>query len=430
MRMRRLGKGHSVVFCVPEEISNKILAQTQKHFASKIDISDVLIWAINETHVDIRRSMPLWATQGQRFEDQSKLWTEGSRKNGFVMSKGHAEKFLEDESRGLEARYRPTFGTDIRSFIRIDGTKNRNLIKERFEDFNNVEFDSATLQEEQERELAPEIEQERQIQKPALASPAKHGVHRDILMFVSSGKPLLDVNGYKPAFEALRDTSAAAHFDVSQFPRDLLVSEDFSRTVTKAGNSYPSDMFQRPPQWILTSTDGGNNNVVNCMMIISPYEAQYFLPILKTSKNVALHLYTPRPNLSFRALDGLDLYTVPVQAQPRIIPRHLVVQLNLFSGQLYLSSFSEYVELCKFLGLAWEKTEEGCIVAADGFIVRSGGSSGVSTSTFTASPVQFLRVLLTKIRRNCEGIDKTHMGKILDGRLLLPADFDEDEEMV
>ncbi|KAN0110108.1 hypothetical protein V8E51_006495 [Hyaloscypha variabilis] len=430
MRMRRLGKGHSVVFCVPEEISNKILAQTQKHVASNIDISDVLIWAINETHVDIRRSMPLWATQGQRFEDQSRLWLEGSRKNGFVMSKGHAEKFLEDESRGLEARYRPTLGTDIRSFIRIDGTKNRNLIKERFEDFNNVEFDSATLQEEQERELAPEIEQERQIQKPALASPAKHGVHRDMSTFVSSGKTLLDANGYKPAFEALRDTSAAAHFDVSQFPRDLLVSEDFSRTVTNAGKSFLSDMFQRPPQWILTSTDGGDNNIVNCMMIISPYEAQYFLPILKTSKNVALHLYTPRPNLSFRALDSLDLYTVPAQAQPRIIPRHLVVQLNLFSGQLYLGSFSEYVELCKFLGLAWEKTEEGCIVAADGFVIKRGGSSGVSTSTFTASPVQFLRILLTKIRRNCEGIDKTHMGKILDGRLLLPADFDEDKEMV
>jgi len=121
---------------------------------------------------------------------------------------------------------------------------------------------------------------------------------------------------------------------------------------------------------------GEANNEVMHMMTISPFEAQSLLLEIKNSEAVALHLYTPRPNLGFRALDGLDLYTVPVQEQPRIIPRHLVVQLNLFSGQLYLSTFQEYAELCKFLGLAWEKTDEGCIVAADSFIVRGGSSSG------------------------------------------------------
>ena len=87
---------------------------------------------------------------------------------------------------------------------------------------------------------------------------------------------------------------------------------------------------------------------------------------------MTLHLYTPRPNLGFRALDGLDLYTVPVRVGTPILPRCFVVQLNLFAGQLYLSSFMEYVEVCTFLGLAWEKAEEGCVVAADGFIMRDG----------------------------------------------------------
>ena len=48
------------------------------------------------------------------------------------------------------------------------------------------------------------------------------------------------------------------------------------------------------------------------------------------------------------------------------------MQLNLFAGQLYLSSFMECVEVCTFLGLAWEKAEEGCVIAADGFIMRDG----------------------------------------------------------
>lgn len=41
-----------------------------------IDVSDVLNWAISETWIDIRRSMALWATQGQRFERQKGIWDE------------------------------------------------------------------------------------------------------------------------------------------------------------------------------------------------------------------------------------------------------------------------------------------------------------------------------------------------------------------
>jgi len=87
----------------PEEISNKILAQTSKSDAANIAVPDVLIWSILETYVDIRRSMPLWAAQGKRFKEQSKLWAEARTKYGFVMPKSQAEKFLEDESRSLDA---------------------------------------------------------------------------------------------------------------------------------------------------------------------------------------------------------------------------------------------------------------------------------------------------------------------------------------
>ncbi len=307
---------------------------------------------------------------------------------------------------------------------------NKLRIVERCQDFHNLETNAAILQEEQERELAPEIEQERQIQKPALAAPAKNVIHRDLRKFIAEGIPVVASTGYMPAFEALRNTSAVAYLDVSQFPKDLLLTEDFSHTAVVLGKSFIADLFQRPVQWILTSTGGRADNEVKYMMIVSPFEAQHLLPDIKKSKTVALHLYAPRLNLSFRSLDGLELYTLPAQSKNRILPRHLVVQLNLFSGQLYLGSFEEYVEVCKFLGLAWEATKEGSVVAADGFIVRDGSSSAMAKSTFKDSPVKFLRVALTKIRRNCEGIEKTHMGKILDGRLLHPSDFSEVEDGV
>jgi hypothetical protein len=244
--------------------------------------------------------------------------------------------------------------------------------------------------------------------------------------FVSSGKPNPRSKAYMPAFEALRKTSAAAHLEVSQFPQSLLVTEDFARTIQTSGISSVLDAYQRPVQWVLTSVSAGTNNIVTYMMIISPYEAQELQTDIKKSKRVALHLYSPRPNLGFRALDELDLYTIPAQENTKIIPRRLVALLNLFAGQLYFSSYKEYVEVCELLGLAWKATEEGRVVAADGFILHDEYES--STSTFKNSPVKFLRVLMTKIRRNCESIDKTHMGKMLDGRLLRPSDFGEDDD--
>lgn len=432
--MRQLGKGQSVIFCVPAEIKSKILARSSKRDEETIKVSEVLSWAISETCIDIRRSLPLWATQGQRFERQSAIWNEARNTGHAHMSKDIADKFLEDEAQSLEQRYRPRSGTDVTSFMQAGQNKNLNLIIERCQEFNNLEFGSSTLQEEQERELSPEIEEERQVQKPPNATPAPHKIHIDVITFVNQGVPVPGSKAYKPAFGALWDTSAAEYLDVSQFPRDLLVTADFASTIQIFGKSYTSDAYQRPVQWILTSTSGGylgRENIVRFMMIISPFEAHGLLPLILESRTVTLHLYSPRPNMGFRALDGLDLYTVPARPVMPTLPRNLIIQLNLFAGQLYLNSYQEYVEVCQFLGLAYEKTKQGTIVTADGFIISQNGSAGPgSQCTFKDSPVKFLKVLMTKIRRNCEGIDKTHLGQILDGKILLPADFVKLEEGV
>ncbi|TVY25882.1 hypothetical protein LHYA1_G005662 [Lachnellula hyalina] len=422
MRMRKLGKGQSVVFCVPEEIKTKILERTSKPDDADIELPDVLIWAISETCVDIRRSMPLWAAQGRRFEQQREIWAEARTDNGITLSKAQAEKFLEDESRTLDARYRPRSGTNTVFSEQESENANLNLIMERCREFKDLDLNSATLQEEQERELSPEIEQERQIEKPAPAQPAEYHIHPDLIKFISTGIPIRGSTGYSPAFETLRNTSAGKYIDVSQFPKDLLVTSDFANTILTRGTSYISDSYQRSVQWVLTST--GGKDTVQHMMVISPHEAQELLPRIKASKTTTLHLYGPRQNLGFRSLDALDLYNVP--ARPGTLhlnlPRHLIIQLSLFAGQLYLASYDEYKEVCNFLGLAWTND---CPTFPDGFIVRNRGDlKSAAGCTFSDSPVMFMKVLTTKIRRHCEGVDKTHMGKILDSIVLQSSDFE------
>lgn len=420
--MRDLGKGQSVVFCIPEEIKVQIFERTRKSDNTSIEVSDVLIWAISETYLEIRRSMALWRAQGLRFERQQEIWSGTHGNGGIPITPLKAAQYLEKEAQSLEDRYGTRCRRRAGSSTRTSATKNVRLIEERCCEFKDLDLDSSTLQEEQERELSPEIEKERQVQRPAAGTPAQHAMHPDLIQFVIEGIPIIDSEAFIPAFETLRGTSAAIHLDVAQFPRDLLVTADFARTVK---TSFISDAYQRPVQWIITSAGGDefDNETVRHMVIISPYEAQELMPKIKISKFATLHIYAPRQNQAFPALDTLDLYSVSARPEPPILPRHLIVQLNLFAGQLYLGSFEEYIELCDLLGLAWDKTQEG--VAADGFILKGGSDGGKSRCTFTHSPVKFLKVLMTKIRRNCEGVDKTDMGKILDGRLLLRSDFEE-----
>lgn len=159
------------------------------------------------------------------------------------------------------------------------------------------------------------------------------------------------------------------------------------------------------------------------MVIISPYEAQELLPRIGSCNKVTLHIYKARQNLGFNSLDSLNLCATSKRPQRPSIPRHLI-QLNLFAGQLYFPSFEEYTEMCNFLNIAWQKAGEDLVVAADGFIIHDTRSNR-RLPLFQSSPVKFLKMLLTKIQRNCDEIGKTHMGKILDSNFLLPSDFDE-----
>ncbi|ROW09287.1 hypothetical protein VPNG_05843 [Cytospora leucostoma] len=440
MRMRRLGQGQSVVFCVPQEIQTiireRILPEGEtKAKTESIKIRDVLEWAISETHMDIRKSMPLWAAQGERFERQRLLWDEARTDTGIEMTAEQAAKFLEVEAQTLEQRYRPKPVVGPRT-DREATTDRLRQIQARCEDVGSTHVNEATLQEEQERELSPEIEQERQLERPPPAIAALHSIHEDLRNFVSSGIILRNSSAFVPAFETLRKTSANNYLDVGMFPKDILVTVDFAETVEAVispGGGGVLDAYQRPIQWVLSSQPHSWQHVV----IISPHEAQELLPVIQSSGKTTLHIYAPRPNLEIRPMDSLDLYTVPSSAMEAMtsIPIHLKTQLNFFAGQLYFNDFSEYTAFCDMLRLSWRETSEGIIVAPDGFIVSwpprtsddtdgSAASAPAQASTFTEIPNKASKVFLMMARRDCQPIEKTHVGRALDGALLRKTDFE------
>ncbi|KAJ4147192.1 hypothetical protein LMH87_001732 [Akanthomyces muscarius] len=56
------------------------------------------------------------------------------------------------------------------------------------------------------------------------------------------------------------------------------------------------------------------------------------------------------PNQGYRALDALDLYTVPEQ-RDIYVPPQFAIGLNVFAGQLYFGSKREAIRVCHYLGI-------------------------------------------------------------------------------
>jgi hypothetical protein len=336
--MRKLGKGQSVVFCVTEEIRTKIGDHTSKTRDTGVSVADVLRWAVSETYNEIRQSIQLWVEQGQRYVRHEEIWSTISPEDEVHLDQEQASEFLEAEAQSLERRYRPNPQTCAAadSGHEMQSETKSARIWEHCADFEGLSFRNSRLQEEQERELSPEIQQERQFKRPAVAQPAQHHVHKDVVDFVATGRLVDGSDGYMQAFDAFSDTSLARRYPIISRIGDgcLLVTADFTRTIQKTATFDEPDDYQRNVQWILTRVPE-ESNVVDRAMIISPYEAQeLFLPICR-SNEVMLYNYQPRWNRAYPALDRLDFLTVPESAVPPVLPRTLIAQLNVFAGQLY-----------------------------------------------------------------------------------------------
>ncbi|SCV44708.1 uncharacterized protein FFB14_08302 [Fusarium fujikuroi] len=410
MRMRKLGKGQTVEFCIPWEIEHKIVQLKGESTPNResISVSDVLCWAITETCLDLKRAMPLWLTQGVRFFKQEALWSRLSNENI------KPDEFLEEEEQSLRERYLPQKGlADLSSLTERLNDSTAKLFKSRCEEFGLERLRTCSLQEEQERELAPETQYERQVEKVPALKPDTHSVNRLLQEWIAHGSFPESSTAFrtvmKPAFQSLNKTSAVVHFDVKEFPETAWVSMDFAHTVKGAfgGKNY-SDSYQRPVQWVLV---GKNEEGAPRIVVISPFEAQHFLPLIEESEHVALHLYAPRVNLGFQSLDDLQLYSVGKKVMEEI-PRDIITFLNLFAGQLYLSSYDDYKLVCDLLCLAWDKLDDDAV-----------GGSG-SQCGFTRSLAMFLKELLEKVRQDCGTIDKTDMGRVIEGAPLVEDDFD------
>ena len=428
MRMRKLGKGQSVIFWGPPDVERRILRCCGKTHGDAIEVADVLRWSISETCVGTKKCIPLWGTQGIRHLRHHMARSEFLNNDDTAAATRFANALLETEAQGLEDRY--GLGSQSQEEkVLLHDLKEEPLSKRDAEleamrakcrEFGLSTFSAATLREEQERELSPENEQERHVEHPPALAPCKHSIHRDLEHFVHYG--ILDhhSDAFQPAFELFNSTSAVECIEKSTWSSNLLVTADFARTVQASKDQF-LDSFLRPVHWVASTK---NRNAID-LVVLSPYEVHELLPSIRQHKAITLHVYSPRVSLSMGSLEDLSFCAVP--PVPKLWQQpSLILQLNLFAGQLYLRNYEDYLSICRFLGLCYRPPLGQNRVASDGFIAPSGRSkfdTGMERECpFTTSPVGFLRKLMT-LRRKGQGFERSHYGRILNAELLDKSHF-------
>jgi hypothetical protein len=401
--MRQLGKGQTVMFFAPGEVDRRIRNLVPGGLASSdpIRVVDVLRWAMHETCEDIRHHLPFWAQQGfdhrrrfAAFEDHGATGDLEVLRNAWVQR----------ESRTLEEMYSlPAHVAGMEPEISSVAS-----LSERMEQLGILKLVEARVAEEQEqeqeREVNHEIERERHVERPAKIQPAKHALHPDIRRFAETGIISTFSKQISPLLVPV--DMAKALDSTTEWSPSPLATADFTTTVLGSYCSRLTD-YLRPVNWVLSSGSGKNSVVI----VISPFEANKLLPIIREKKKVRLHIYAPRVSFSMRSFSDLTFYSIPYSPTDTwSAPAHARIELNLFAGQLYFDNREEYESVCILLALS--RAHPGSKYSqVDGFVppqYRTG-----RPSPFAESKVKKLKTLIG-LRRKGIGYYRTHLGRVLN----------------
>ena len=414
MRMRKLGHGQSVMFLAPPEIDRSIHELAGKSQSERIQVLDILRWAMLETCTDIQRHVPHWADQGIDYGRRKDTWLEFSS-SGDSSVEVVKKAWLQSEARTLQEMYGllPTVLGHSGDFVINHPAFSIPAMRERFEQLGVLSLTDSRMDEEQEREVSHEIERERQIERPPKAKPAPHQVHEHVRKFVETGVIPLNSSAFVSLFAPLEHIATA-----SRGPRvwssQLLATRDFANTIQSLFSGATD--YLRPVNWIVSSASRG------ILVVFSPYEVDILLPSIRRGNAVHLHLYAPRVTKAMKCFDNLQFHYIPSLPPSWVPPTMEITQLNIWAGQLYLADSKAYLHLCMFLGLSTKK-DEAIEIQLDGFIKPEHRREDMkSLCPFTESPLPFLKELMG-LRRKGMGYLSTHVGKILRARLLTDEDF-------
>ena len=405
MRLRKLAQGQTLMFLAPPEVHQNIMELTGKS-EDQLNGYDVVAWALEQSCQSIERSQPLRILQGlnhnhrevtmhhfsNTYKDLEQLAVEVDQSSGLVTA------FREKEEQRLNDLYAPVaLKTNIVPRI-IESSQNNadpavKTLLGMWGDLDSTASEGASMHEEHEREVAQEVEQETQVERPPKVAALRPAVDPGLQAFLASGR-FEDYVRFSLAYGRVVKKISVKTRGHSDPWTHLRVTSDFARTVKQPSSGY-YDSYLRPVNWVLTSKQEIKPSF---LLIISQYEANELMPKIQApSSGVKLHVYEPRVTKSMGSVDfGMEPPSQSMQEWQNL-SSGLRRELNLFAGQVYFNTFEDYVELCKDLGPKLNPSTERTLSFVQAWIA---------------------------IRRKGQDFLQTHVGQMASGQLLKEHAFE------
>jgi hypothetical protein len=225
---------------------------------------------------------------------------------------------------------------------------------------------------------------------------------------------------------------------VNEVFQNLFVTKDFAETIIERTivkdekhdekHDELQDQFLRSVEWVVSN----HSHTSPVFVILSPFEVDQLLPLIRTTSAVTLHVYAARSSASMRVIGKPLRFSLPVSISMSWSGR-LPQILDLFSGTLYLSDYKTYEDICVMLRLYLQQSDNllpteqlAGNINSNGFVKSHALRQQLQLTGpgFEDNPLPFVRQLIF-LRRHGRSFLPSHMGRILYGRGIAKDHFRE-----
>lgn len=374
MRMRQLGRGHSIAFWASFEADLRIREIFQFSPTDQITNEHVVEFICNNSRIFEIENTVHWAAAALNYTKKLAAHKLYERSCGQSVMKQLYEKVVDKEFVTLTELYG---GKELELLSNIS----RNNFEKLAEDYRahsqivnfietidqrvseklskiNIRCFARNLDEEQEKELEiseeHEIEKQYQIQWQQNAEPAKPIFDDRLIQLIQCGladaitKDLLNTKTLLPLTAVLKHTKMFEPYNNFKSPwaNYLAVTKDFAQVIQHK-NTF-CDRFLRPIWWIAHISNENENFI---LLLLSSYEADRLLPHFRKSTKSTLFPFRSRMSkLHSDLMHENNLQVTGSHTSMRVNAKDKA-QIQMFSGSMYFNDEDEQNAYCNFLGL-------------------------------------------------------------------------------
>lgn len=365
MRMRLLGKGHSIKFWASFEAdlriretcklstdshpSNEHVIQFICENSKKFEIENTVHWASAAHNYTKKLAAHKSYESSDDFDD---LYNRCGDKEFVTLREMYCDKkeqLILDISFTKFNRLKQAYKDEtIKSFIQTILFAVKQKLKKSAKDIKRFVY---VLDEEQEKEIESEPEEQRQVERPPVVIPVvpyyeqnlekiiQFGLNKDTMMMFESL--------FYPLERGLTRTKLFKEYENEHgWAKHICVTKDFIRVIET--ESQACDDFLRSVWWIARIEVEKNDYI---LILLSSFECNRLLPLFRKSTKSTLYMF--RPRLSKQHNDLIDLPDLRVIGQNTAYEIDVKdkVQIKVYAGSMYFKNEIEQNAYCQFLGL-------------------------------------------------------------------------------